>query len=135
MEYASNEILHMEHEFEKGNTGHSPYMKSGIWDHENYPILEYGEREIMKLGTLTWNKVILKFEVGNLHLPLGSPIFFLVLFHIFPDTTLFSFTSTVTLSSNCIVWILNRYMISYSFYFIYQRVIMFKGANIISWFI
>ena len=54
----------MEHEHEKENTGHSPYMKSGIWDHENYPILEYGTRENMKLGT--WNKVILKFELGNL---------------------------------------------------------------------
>ena len=72
MEYASNEIWNMEHEHEKGNTGHSPYMKSGIRDHENYPILEYGKRENMKLGTR--NKVILKFELGNLHLPLGSPI-------------------------------------------------------------
>ena len=60
-------------ELEKGNTGHSPYMKSGIWDHENYPILEYGKREIMKLGT--WNKVILKFELGNIPLPLGSPCY------------------------------------------------------------
>ena len=72
MEYASNEIRNMEYEHEKGNTGHSPYMKSGIWDHENYPSLEYGKRESMKLGT--WNKVILKFELGNLHLPLGSPV-------------------------------------------------------------
>ena len=62
----------MEHEHEKGNTGHSPYMKSGIWDHENYPILEYRKRENVKLGT--WNKVILKFELGNLHHPLGSPM-------------------------------------------------------------
>ena len=72
MEYASNEIRNMEHEHEKGNTGHSPCMKSGIWDHENYPILEYRKRENMKLGI--WNKVILKFELGNLHHPLGSPI-------------------------------------------------------------
>ena len=53
------------------NFWNSPYMKSGILDHENYPILEYGKRENMKLGT--WNKVILKFELGNLHHPLGSP--------------------------------------------------------------
>ena len=71
MEYASNEIWNMEHEHEKGNTGHSPYMKSGIWNHEVYPILEYGNSENMKLGT--WNKVIWKFEPGNLHHPLGSP--------------------------------------------------------------
>ena len=37
----------------------------------NYQILEYGKREIMKLGT--WNKVILKFELGELQGPLGSP--------------------------------------------------------------
>ena len=49
----------MEYEHEPGNTRHSPYMKSGISDHEIYPILEYGKREDMKLGT--WNKVILKF--------------------------------------------------------------------------
>ena len=68
MEYASNEIWNMEHEHEKGNTGHSPYMKSGIWDQESYPIMEYyGKRENMKLGT--WNKVILKFELGNLQGP------------------------------------------------------------------
>ena len=72
MEYASNEIRNMEHEHEKGNMGHSPYMKSGICDHKNYPILEYGKRENMKLGI--WNKVILKFELGNLHHPLGNPI-------------------------------------------------------------
>ena len=72
MEYALNEIRNMEYKHEKGNTGHSPYMKSGIWDHENYPILEYRKRENMKLGTR--NKVILKFELGNLHLSLGSPI-------------------------------------------------------------
>ena len=71
MEYASNESRHVEYEHEKGNTGHSPYMKSGIWDRENYPILEYGKTEIMKLGT--WNKVILTFEVRNLQHPLGSP--------------------------------------------------------------
>ena len=50
MEYAANEIWNMEYEHKKKNTGHSPYIKSGIWDHENYPI-EYGKREIMKLGT------------------------------------------------------------------------------------
>ena len=69
MEYASNEIQNMEHEHEKGNMGHSPYMKSGIWNHEIYPILEYGKSENMKLRTL--NRVILKFELGNLHDPLG----------------------------------------------------------------
>ena len=53
-------------------TRDSPYMKSGIWDHENYPILEYGKRENMKLGT--WTKVILKFELVNLYPPLGSPL-------------------------------------------------------------
>ena len=67
MEYASNEIRNMEHEHEKGNTGHSPYMKSGILNHEIYPILEYEKSENMKLRT--WNKVILKFELGNLHFP------------------------------------------------------------------
>ena len=51
----------------KGNTGRSPYMKSGMWDHENYPILECKKRENMKLET--WNKVILKFELGNLQDP------------------------------------------------------------------
>ena len=56
MEYASNEIRNMEYEHKKGNTGHSPYIRSGIWDHENYPVLEYGKREDMKLGT--WNEVI-----------------------------------------------------------------------------
>ena len=61
----------MEYEHEKGNTGHSPYMKLGILDHETYPTLEYEKRENMKWGT--WNKVTLKFELGNLHLPLGSP--------------------------------------------------------------
>ena len=35
------------------------------------PNLEYGKTENIKLGT--WNKVILKFEPGNLHPPLGSP--------------------------------------------------------------
>ena len=60
MDYASNEIRNMEHEHEKENTGHSLYMKLGIWDHKNYRILEYGKREIMKLGT--WNKVILKLN-------------------------------------------------------------------------
>ena len=34
-------------------------------------FLEYGRRENMKLGT--WNKVILKFELGSLQGPLGSP--------------------------------------------------------------
>ena len=72
MEYASNEIRNMEYEYEKGNAGHSPCMKSGIWDHENYPILEYGKRENMKLGT--WNKVTLKLELGNLHTLWGALI-------------------------------------------------------------
>ena len=50
MEYAQNvEIRNMEHEHEKGNTGHSPYMKSGIWNHEIDPILEYGKREIRNM--------------------------------------------------------------------------------------
>ena len=71
--FESNEILNMEHEHEKGNTGRSPYMKSGIWDQENYPILEYGKRENMKLGT--WNKVILKFELGNVQVPLREPLY------------------------------------------------------------
>ena len=44
-----------------------------IWDHENYPSLEYGKRENMKLGT--WNMVILKFELGNLQGPLGNTLF------------------------------------------------------------
>ena len=51
----------------KKGTRDSPCMKSGIWNHKIHPILEYGKRENMKLGT--WNKVILKFEVGNLHCP------------------------------------------------------------------
>ena len=55
MEYASNETRNMEYKHEKGNAEHSPYINSGIWDRENYPILEYGKRENMKLGT--WNKV------------------------------------------------------------------------------
>ena len=67
MEYASNEIRNMEYEHEKANTGHSPYMTSGIWDHRNYRILEYGKRENMKLET--WTKIILKFELGNLQGP------------------------------------------------------------------
>ena len=71
MEYASNEIRNMEHQHEKGNTGQSPCMILGIWNHEIYPILEYGKSENMKLGT--WNKVSLKFELGNVHDPLGSP--------------------------------------------------------------
>ena len=50
MEYASNSSWNMEYEHEKGNTGHSTYMKSGIWDHENYPISEYGKKEDLKLG-------------------------------------------------------------------------------------
>ena len=66
-----NEIRNMEHEHEKGNTGHSPYMKLGIRDHKNYRTLEYGKRENMKLGT--WNKVILKFEVGNIPIALREP--------------------------------------------------------------
>ena len=45
-------------------------MKSGIWDQENYRMLEYGKRQNIKLGT--WIKVILKFELGNLEGPLGS---------------------------------------------------------------
>ena len=57
----------MEYERERGNTGHSRYMKSGIWDHEKYPFLEYGKRENNKLGT--WNTVIFKFELGNLQGP------------------------------------------------------------------
>ena len=53
-----NEIRNMEYEHQKRNPGHSPYMKSGIWDHEKYPGLEYmGKRQNMKLGT--WNKVSL----------------------------------------------------------------------------
>ena len=71
MEYAINEIRNME--YEKGNTGHSPDMKSGIWDQENYPILEYGKREKMKLEI--WSKVILTFELGNLQGLLRSPKF------------------------------------------------------------
>ena len=57
----------MEYEREKGNTEHSPYVKSGIYDYKNYPILEYGKRENMKLGT--WNKIILKFELGINKIP------------------------------------------------------------------
>ena len=38
MEYASNEIWNMEYEHEKGNAGHNPYMKSGLWDQENDPF-------------------------------------------------------------------------------------------------
>ena len=72
MEYASTEIRNMGYVMKKGNTGHSPYMKSRIWDHKSYPILECGKRESMKLGTR--NKVILKFELRNLHPPLGSPL-------------------------------------------------------------
>ena len=64
-------MQNIEHEHEKGNMGRSPYMKLGISDHENYPILEYSKRENMKLGT--WNNVILKFELGNLQGSLGSP--------------------------------------------------------------
>ena len=64
----------MEYEREKANTGHSPCTILAIWDRKNYRILEYGRRENMKLGT--WNKVILKFEPGNLKGPLGSPIIF-----------------------------------------------------------
>ena len=56
-------------------------MKSGIWDHESYPILEYGKRENMKLGT--WNQVILKFELGNLQDPSGSPDQYDVLLTVF----------------------------------------------------
>ena len=61
----------MEHAHEKRNTEHSPYMKLGTWDHKNYRILEYEKRENMKLGT--WNKVILKFELGNIPPPLREP--------------------------------------------------------------
>ena len=46
-------------------------MKLGIWEHKEHPIWEYGKTEKMKLGT--GNMVILKFELGNLHPPLGSP--------------------------------------------------------------
>ena len=49
----------------------------GPW---NYPILEYGKRENMKLAT--WNKVILKFELGNLQGPLGSP-YWLITFKLY----------------------------------------------------
>ena len=55
----------------KGDKGHSPYMKSRMWDHENYLILGYGKWEDMKLGTQ--DKVILTFELGNLQGPLVSP--------------------------------------------------------------
>ena len=46
MEHASNEIRNMEHEHEKGNTGHSRYMKLGIWDHKNYRIWNMGRGKI-----------------------------------------------------------------------------------------
>ena len=59
-ELRSNEMRNMEYEHEKGNTGHSPFMKSEIWDHEKYPILEFEKRESMKLGT--WNNVILSLN-------------------------------------------------------------------------
>ena len=54
----------MEYELETGNMGPSPLRKLGIWDDENYPILDYGKRENLKLGTR--KKIILKFELGNL---------------------------------------------------------------------
>ena len=47
-------------------------MKSGIWDQENYPIVEYGKRENMN-----WEHGIRSFfifELGNLQGPLGSPL-------------------------------------------------------------
>ena len=52
IEYASDEIWNMEYEHAKGNTGHSPYMKSGIWDQENDPILEYGKRGKYENGNM-----------------------------------------------------------------------------------
>ena len=63
----------MEYEHEKGNTGRGPYMESGIKDHEKDPILDYGKRKHMNLGT--WNEVILKFELGNLQHPLGTLLY------------------------------------------------------------
>ena len=67
-----DEIRNMEYEHEKGTRGTVLIiMKSGIWDNETCPILEYGKGETMKLGT--WNNVILKFELGNLQGPLGGP--------------------------------------------------------------
>lgn len=54
--------------------GNKEYVrKLGIWEHENWPIWENGKMEKMKFGI--WNKVILKFETGNLYPPpLGGPI-------------------------------------------------------------
>ena len=59
-------------------------MKSGIWDHENYPILEYAKSKKMNLGT--WNNVILKFELGKLHRHVGSPCNQVIEFDRFPLT-------------------------------------------------
>ena len=51
MEYASNEVRNREYEGENGNTGHSPKYEIGNMGPQNYPILECGKRENMKLGT------------------------------------------------------------------------------------
>ena len=48
-----------------------PNMKLGMWGHEKYRIWEDGNKENMKLRT--WNKVILKFEVGEFTASLREP--------------------------------------------------------------
>ena len=43
MEHALNDIRNMEYQDENGNRL--------LWDHDSYPILEYGKRGKFELGT------------------------------------------------------------------------------------